>query len=164
VNRAHFGPVTEDGWVFGACRPGHLGGDLAEWTGILADGGVTEVVCLLSEGEAGRWGLPAAYDGDFGTHHVPIRDRHLPPVERLSRAVDLLDRGTVDGGRVAVHCNAGLGRTGVVAAAWLVRERDHSPASAIETVETGPMPRAPREAVRAGNATEAALHDLLESA
>jgi hypothetical protein len=29
-------------------------------------------------------------------------------------------------------------------------------------VEAGPMPRAPREAVREGNATEAELHDLLE--
>lgn len=163
MNPAHFGPIVKGGPVFGACRPGHLGGDLAAWTGILADGDVSTVVCLLSESEAGRWGLPGAYDDAFRTHHVPIRDRHLPPPGRLSRAVDLLGRGTADGGRVAVHCNAGLGRTGVVAAAWVVRERGHAPGSAVETVETGPAPRAPREAVRAGNATEAELYDLLGS-
>jgi atypical dual specificity phosphatase len=163
VNLAHFGPIVEGGPVFGACRPGHLGGDLAVWTGILADGGVSTVVCLLSAGEAGRRGLPAAYDDAFRTHHVPIRDRHLPSPERLSRAVDLVERGTADGGRVAVHCNAGLGRTGVVAAAWLVRERGHDPTAAVETVESGPAPRAPKEAVRSGNATEAELYDLLGS-
>jgi atypical dual specificity phosphatase len=162
VNLAHFGPIVEDGPVFGACRPGHLGGGLADWTGILADGDVSTVVCLLSEGEAGRWGLPGAYDHAFRTHHVPIRDRHLPSVDRLGRAVDLLETAD-DGGHVAVHCNAGLGRTGVVAAAWLVRERGYAPDSAVGTVETGPMPRAPREAVRDGNATETELYDLLAS-
>jgi atypical dual specificity phosphatase len=163
MNLAHFGPIAADGPVFGACRPGHLGGDLATWTGILAAGDVVEVVCLLSGSEANRWGLPAAYDDAFRTHHVPIRDRHLPSPERLGRAVDLLRAATDGGGRVAVHCNAGLGRTGVVAAAWLVRERGHAPADAVDIVETGPMPRAPREAVREGNATEAELYDLLGS-
>jgi atypical dual specificity phosphatase len=162
VNLAHFGPIVEDGPVFGACRPGHLGGDLADWTGVLADGDVSTVVCLLSEGEAGRWGLPGAYEGTFEAYHVPIRDRHFPSVDRLRRAVDVLETAD-DGERVAVHCNAGLGRTGVVAAAWLVRERGFAPAAAVATVETGPMPRAPREAVREGNATEAEMYDLLAS-
>ena len=163
MNLAHFGPIVEDGPVFGACRPGHLGGDLTDWTVILADGGVSTVVCLLSEGEAGRWGLPGAYDDAFEAYHVPIRDRHFPPADRLARAVDLLEAATDGGGRVAVHCNAGLGRTGVVVAAWLVRQKGFAPAAAVETVETGPMPRAPREAVREGNATEAELYDLLAS-
>lgn len=163
MNRAHFGPIDDDAPVYGACRPGHLGGDLDEWIEVLAGGEITAVLCLLSEGEAGRWGLPGAYDDAFETDHVPIRDRHLPPPERLARAVDLIEAATDEGGRVALHCNAGLGRTGVVAAAWLVRERGHTPASAVDVVETGPMPRAPREAVREGNATEAGLHDLLAS-
>ena len=160
---AHFGPIVEGGPVFGACRPGHLGGDLADWTGVLADGDVSTVVCLLSEGEANRWGLPKAYDHAFRTHHVPIRDRHFPSAERLAGAVDLLKTATDDGERAAVHCNAGLGRTGIVTAAWLVRGRGYDPVEAVETVETGPMPRAPREAVREGNATESDLFDLLAS-
>ena len=163
MNRAHFGPIDGDAPVYGACRPGHLGGDLDEWVGVLADGGVTAVLCLLSEGEAGRWGLPAAYGDAFETAHVPIRDRHLPPPERLARALDLVEVATGEGGRVALHCNAGLGRTGVVAAAWLVRERGHTPTSAVKIVEAGPMPRAPREAVREGNATETDLQELLAS-
>lgn len=161
MNCAHLGPIEGDGPVYGACRPGHLGGDLDEWTGVLADEDVTVVLCLLSDGEARRWGLPEAYDEAFETAHVPIRDRHLPSPEGLARAVDLVAAATDGGGRVALHCNAGLGRTGVVAAAWLVRERGYAPATAVDVVETGPVPRAPREAVREGNATETELHDLL---
>jgi protein-tyrosine phosphatase len=161
VNRANLGPVTPDAAVFGACRPGHLGGDVDSWTAALADRGVDTVCCLLSEGEASRWKLPARYTDEFETAHVPIRDRHLPTLDRLRRALARLDTATADGGRTAIHCNAGLGRTGVVAAAWLVHDRGLAPADAVTAVENAPVPRAPREAVRDGNATEADLLDLL---
>lgn len=161
MTTANFGPITDDVPIFGACRPGHLGGDLGTWTDVLSDRGVSGVLCLLSESEASRWGLPAGYDGPFETAHVPIRDRHLPDVERLARAVDTLESMRAGGDRVAIHCNAGLGRTGVVAAAWLVRERGLAPAAALEGVESTPWPRSPREAIRDGNATESELFDLL---
>ncbi|WP_436344869.1 protein-tyrosine phosphatase family protein [Natronorubrum sp. FCH18a] len=162
MTTANFGRIVADGPLFGACRPGHLGGSLAEWTEILTDHDVSAVVCLLSEREASCWGLPGEYDETFDTAHVPIRDRHLPDVDRLRNGVDFLEETTADGGRVAIHCNAGLGRTGVVAAGWLVRERGCTPESAAEAVETRPWPRAPREAIRDGNATESELYELLE--
>lgn len=162
MNPANFGPVAESSAVYGACRPGHLGADVAEWATILDEASVSTVVCLLSAGEATRWGLPAAYADRFETAHVPVRDRHLPTATRLRRVVDLLADATADGDSAAVHCNAGLGRTGVVAAAWLVRDRGLSPREAVEAAESAPVPRAPREAVRDGNATEADLYDLLD--
>lgn len=161
MNVANFGPIDAEAGVYGACRPGHLGGDLQTWTDILQGGGVSTVICLLSTAEAARWGLPAAYVDAFETHHVPVRDRHLPDVERLERALDLLTAASEDGGGAAIHCNAGLGRTGVVGAAWLVRRRDLAPERAVETIETGPARRSPREAIREGNATEADLYRLL---
>lgn len=163
MNLANFGPLDEAGDVYGACRPGHLGGDLAAWTDILAEEGVTDVVCLLGETEAKRWGLPDAYADAFETAHVPIRDRHLPEPDNLRRAVHILETATSERGRAAVHCNAGLGRTGIVASAWLVHAGGFEPAAAVETVETGPMRRSPREAIRDGNATESELYSLLES-
>ncbi|THE63293.1 protein phosphatase [Salinadaptatus halalkaliphilus] len=162
MNVANVGQIGDEP-VFGACRPGHFGADLEEWTALLADRDVTGVLCLLSEREAGRWGVPSAYEETFETAHVPIRDRHLPDVDRLVRAVDHVEWLRADGGHVALHCNAGLGRTGVVAAGWLVRERDHTPQSAIDTVETRPWPRSPTEAIRDGNATDAELTELLEA-
>ena len=157
---ANFAPIADDGSVFGACRPGHLGADVDEWAEILSSAGVSDVVCLLSESEAARWMLPRRYDDVFGTYHVPIRDRHLPEPDRLARAVGVIEETTTNGGRVALHCNAGQGRTGVVAAAWVASAHDCAPRTAVETVEAAG--RSPREAIRADNATEQDLYDLLE--
>ena len=161
MNPANFGPLAEDTAVCGACRPGHLGADVEEWTSLLRERGVSTVVCLLSEGESKRWGLPDAYGSAFETAHLPVQDRHLPDPDRLGRTLDLLERATRDG-RAVVHCNAGLGRTGVVGAAWLARQ-GYAPREAVEAVEGPPAPRAPREAIREGNATEADLYDLLST-
>lgn len=162
VNAANFGPIATDAAVHGACRPGHLGASVSEWADVLRTADVSTVVCLLSDGEARRWGVPDAYADAFEAHHVPIRDRHLPSTETLSAVVDLLASATANDRRVAIHCNAGQGRTGVVAAAWLVRSRGLSPERAVEAVESAPVPRSPREAVRADNATMPALLDRLD--
>lgn len=156
---SNLAPVAPGADVLGVCRPGHLGDGLEAWTGRLEAAGVDCVVCLLSNTEAIRWGLPEAYADRFETAHAPVRDRHLPDEATLSAALETVQAAIVAGDRVAMHCNAGLGRTGVVAAAWLVRDRGYDPAAALETVEDAG--RAPREAVRCGNAAEADLRELL---
>ena len=54
--------------------------------------------------------------------HLPVYDREPPTVAQLqmllARMSAMLGRGEV----LAVHCLAGLGRTGTVLAAWLIRE------------------------------------------
>jgi atypical dual specificity phosphatase len=160
MNRANLGPIAPHAAVYGACRPGHLGGGLESWADALATARVDTVCCLLSTSEARRWKLPERYADSFETAHVPIRDRHLPAPDDLERALAVLDDATADG-RAVLHCNAGLGRTGVVAAAWLVHDREFEPERAVRAVEDAPVPRAPREAIRDGNATETDLYDLL---
>lgn len=63
--------------------------------------------------------------------HLPIFDREAPSVGQMQlllvRMHRLLEKGEV----LAVHCKAGLGRTGLVLAAWLMRDGGLSAAESI---------------------------------
>jgi atypical dual specificity phosphatase len=63
-------------------------------------------------------GLPAE---GIAHRHVPVRDFAAPTQAQMAEAVAFMDDVLAGGGAVAVHCGAGLGRTGTIAAAWLVR-------------------------------------------
>lgn len=64
---------------------------------------------------------------------LPIRDFHAPTPDQIEAAIGFLERTIASGGACAVHCGAGLGRTGTIVAAWLVH-RGRSAAEAIAEV------------------------------
>ena len=80
--------------------------------------GVTTLVTLtqrgLDENMLATYGLRSI--------HLPIYDREPPTVAQLrmlsKRMSSLIDKGEV----LAVHCRAGIGRTGTVVAGWLISE------------------------------------------
>lgn len=68
--------------------------------------------------------------------HLPIFDRESPSIRQtymlLRRMQVLLDEGRT----IAVHCKAGIGRTGTILAAWLIREGGLSADNAIARLRT----------------------------
>src|SRR5438045_8513523 len=52
--------------------------------------------------------------------HVPVEDMEAPTADQLDRCVSAIERANARGMGVAVHCGAGLGRTGVILAAYFV--------------------------------------------
>lgn len=54
--------------------------------------------------------------------HLPIRDREPPTVAQVTMLLMRMDALMRRGDVLAAHCLAGLGRTGTILAAWLVRE------------------------------------------
>lgn len=65
--------------------------------------------------------------------HLPVQDMTPPRQEQILRAVRFLDAALAAGGRAAVHCVAGYGRTGTVLASWLV-SRGLEPEEALHRV------------------------------
>jgi atypical dual specificity phosphatase len=65
--------------------------------------------------------------------HVPIEDMEPPTQEQLDRCVSAVARAHSNNMGVAVHCGAGLGRTGVVLASLFV-EKGMSAESAMAQV------------------------------
>ena len=93
----------------------------------LADDGVAAVISLTER-------LPEGLPSPRLRHlHLPVEDFHPPTLAQLERAVEFIDATVAAGDAVAVHCGAGLGRTGTVCAAWLVRH-GHAARAAIAEV------------------------------
>lgn len=95
---------------------------------LLERAGITHLITLTEEdmdqGALQRFGLRNT--------HLSVFDRKAPSTSQthmlLVRMQRLIDAGEV----LAVHCKAGLGRTGLVLAAWMIRDGGLSAESALE--------------------------------
>jgi atypical dual specificity phosphatase len=92
--------------------------------------GVRAVVTLTEQS------LPSTLN-DLGilSKHIPVADFMAPTLDQIERAVAAIERFRADGLPIAVHCGAGLGRTGVILASALVA-RGMSASAAIAQVRT----------------------------
>ena len=115
----------DEGFLAIMPRPGPgewLRGEIAD----LARLGVTTLVSLLEESEqrelllTAEADIAAEYNIDFVSY--PIEDRTIPgDLDGFTALINGLAERVLDGHGVAIHCRAGIGRSGITAAAVLVR-------------------------------------------
>jgi protein-tyrosine phosphatase len=106
-----------------------------EGYGALAAEGVGTVIDLRAEAASGgevqtlrRLGLDLV--------HIPMRDGQAPNPDQVAGFMEAVDSGR---GIVFVHCGAGVGRTGTMAAAYLVRSGQATASEAlVRNLAVGP--------------------------
>ena len=99
--------------------------------------GIEHVVSMLTDDEQEELGLTEERDicvrlgGTFS--RFAIEDRGVPDLGELTSVVDGIVQDLTGGKSVAVHCRAGIGRSGLLVACVLTRF-GHSAEAAIESV------------------------------
>lgn len=118
------------------CPPAH---ELKDVLDRLCDQGVTAVLSMLPEAEAHTLGvgeeaaLCAARGMTFLNH--PIADFGLPDADQFAVLIADIKARMDHGQHIAVHCRAGIGRSGMVIAATLVAQGEQ-PDTAIAIAST----------------------------
>lgn len=99
----------------GMARPGLVGKEDSDLLSI-ASAGVNVLITLTEDP------FPATKLAAYGIRgrHFPIVDMGVPAVGPTARLCRDIERDMREGNAVAVHCHAGLGRTGTILAAMLV--------------------------------------------
>ncbi len=57
----------------------------------------------------------------FEVYYLPIEDEETPQLQALDKALDWLDESIYLGKKIYVHCRYGIGRTGTIISAYLLR-------------------------------------------
>lgn len=61
------------------------------------------------------------HEAGFEVYYLPIPDEEAPPLAELEKALAWLDEAVYLGRKVLIHCRHGIGRTGTVLNAYLLR-------------------------------------------
>lgn len=124
------------GWLAVMAKP--VAGEWIEdeFSGI-ARAGMSGMVSLLERHEIRELGLTDApalcASNGMSFTSFPIADRGLPAAPGVFALVHEIGRRIEQGASIVIHCRAGIGRTGLLAAAVLVRH-GHAPDAAFKLV------------------------------
>lgn len=111
----------------------------------LRNQGVTHVLTLLTHNEFGIYGvtdlLEQYKEAGFDSRYFPILNQGVSSMYGMLEIVEWMDGVLMNGGNMMLHCVGGLGRSGLVAACYLV-SKGMDPDAAITEVRRVRSPRA----------------------
>jgi len=112
--------------------PGAALGDFADELPLLWKEGIRAVVSMLNNPAAA-----ATYAGvGMAFHLMPVPDGGAPTMEQFRGFIDFVDRQRSLHHPVAVHCEAGIGRTGTALAGYLIAKTGMTVEQAITYVRS----------------------------
>ena len=107
--------------------------------------GVTDILTLLTHNEFGRYGVPGLLEAfketGFNSRYFPVLNQGVSSIHGMMEVIQWMDERLQDGGNIMLHCVGGLGRSGLVAACYLI-SKGHSAEMAISEVRRARSPRA----------------------
>ncbi|GFS65681.1 dual specificity protein phosphatase 23 [Trichonephila clavipes] len=71
---------------------------------------------------------------DIHWHEIKVREFHPPRNDQIQKFISICEKALNEEKAVGVHCRMGRGRTGVMAACYLVKFKDMTPQSAMGEV------------------------------
>ncbi len=106
----------------------------------LKEQGITHIVTLITDSEFTRYGVEGLMDeyksAGFITYRLPIIDQGVCSQNEMDTVIKWIGEELNDGANIMIHCVGGLGRTGIVAASFLIQQGLSSQAAIDEVRST----------------------------